>query len=89
MKRECQRCEFYKTAKDARMGLCKRNPPAPIFMGMQMESVSRRQVPLVLATFPTMDRDDWCGEFRERRSKEEGQKVEIDWSKLKPHGETQ
>lgn len=64
---DCATCRFW-TSEDNRQGLCRRYPPTPIMLGFGQPSIladpTRSQPqPLIMAYFPAMMANGWCGEF--------------------------
>ncbi len=47
----CKKCKFFMSESDEQ-GLCRRNPPLPIFTGQG-----------IIAFFPSLLNGGWCGEF--------------------------
>lgn len=59
----CAKCRHYHLPKpDA--GMCRRNPPVPMIVGMQQGALG--PIPIVTGYFPPTNRDVVCGEFQPR-----------------------
>jgi hypothetical protein len=69
--RACEACAY--SAKEAPDLVCRRNPPQVTFLVMPRmlpTPQGPRQVmgPVPVTSFPIIQRDQWCGEFRQKGS---------------------
>lgn len=65
--RSCEACAF--SAKEAPDLVCRRNPPQVTFLVMPRmvatpQGPRQAMGPVPVTSFPIMQRDQWCGEFR-------------------------
>lgn len=68
----CAECKYYKTYQGDLGGECRRNPPVTVTTAMTKtshpEGDTWEQFDLA-PQFPEVEKNDWCGEFRLRESK--------------------
>lgn len=61
----CENCKFWKeTADDGSTGECQRYPP---------QLVTNSVGTVIDAAWPTVDADDWCGEWKPGQEETEGE----------------
>lgn len=67
----CGTCRFW-MSPDQKGGICRRNPPTPILLGLAPASPianpgkQQQGVPVTQAFFPQMSARGWCGEHQTR-----------------------
>jgi len=57
----CGACAFYMAAAK----VCRRMPPTPIMLGVKQGLATVNPEPVIMAYFPSMLPQGWCGEFME------------------------
>jgi hypothetical protein len=84
---KCGNCLFSKKPpQPTKMVLCRRNPPTPMMLGMQQNPITKQAQPLMDAFIPAVADDNWCGEWRAKRTETTRS---IDLSKLNLDGATE
>lgn len=64
--RICGNCAFFRLVQDP-LGLCHRNPPIPVMVGMVASSIQGKPPqPMVQGHWPQTAAAQWCGEWDRR-----------------------
>lgn len=61
----CKECKWWDGGSNAQ-GMCHRLPPQNAGIVPQMNALTRQPVPAVVASFPNVQQDGWCGEWSAR-----------------------
>lgn len=73
----CGNCQWWMQAKGTPVGLCRRLPPIPIFVGGHQQNLAGQHIPVVVTYHPQTPADTMCGEHKPRLDL-----ASVDFSKL-------